>query len=139
MLHLAILRYYDYSVINCAALIVTHSISISFDDCLTLFSTTMRPIHNYFMLSLAIQLTGRLESIPADSGWIWGGGWYCTPWTGQEGADIQGQTTIHTPTGNLESLINLHVLGLWEGTHAGTKRTCRLHKEKQRLKLVDYD
>ncbi len=41
-----------------------------------------------------------------------------------------------TPTGNLESPINLHPFGLWEeaGVNpAGTRRTCKLHTEGPQL------
>ncbi len=62
-----------------------------------------------------------------------------TPWTGRQSVTgltyRDGQPLTFTPTGNLESPINLICMSLDcgrkpehpEKTHAGTRRTCKLH------------
>ncbi len=53
-------------------------------------------------------------------------------------------TLTFTPTGNLESSINLHVFGLWEQaeyperTHADMVRTCKLHTERSYYTYIPY-
>ena len=65
---------------------------------------------------------GGLELIPADIGWRRGGGGGCSPWTGLQSitglthGDRQPFTLTFTPTGHLESTINLHVFRLGEET-----------------------
>ncbi len=66
-----------------------------------------------------------------------------TPWTGRQSVtgptyrDRQPLTLTFTPTGNLESPVNLTCMSLGcgrkpeypEKTHAGTRRSCKLHTE----------
>ena len=79
---------------------------------------------------------GLLVPIPAIIGREAGG----TPWTGRQSIAGPTSTLTFTPTGNLESPINLMSMSLDGGrkpeyperTHADTGRTCKLHTERIR-------
>ena len=93
---------------------------------------------------IPLGVAGGLEPIPADIGRRRG-----TPWTGRQSIaglthrDRQPFTLTFTPTGNLESTINLTCMSLDcgrkpeypEKTHANTGRTCKLHTEGPQVRF----
>ena len=111
---------------------------------------------NYKCKQLTVQATFRScelsKNLGSSLGRLVGGCWSLsqlslwetqgTPWTGRQTISglthKQPFTLTFTPTGNLESIINLTCMSLDCGrkpeysqrTHANTRRTCKLHTER---------